>query len=170
MDTMEALLTRRSVRDYTDKAISEEVLQELVKAGMYAPSAGNEQPWHFVVLDDRRILDEIPKFHAYAQMLKQAPAAILVCGDETLEKYKGFWVQDCSAAVQNILLAAHANGLGAVWLGVYPIEERVTAVRKLLGIPGHVIPFAVISLGYPARDAPRVERFDASRLRRNEWQ
>ena len=136
---------------------------------MSAPSAGNEQPWHFVVIKERESLDEIPTFHPYSQMLRHAPMAILVCGDETLEKYQGYWVQDCSAATQNILLAAQAKGLGAVWLGVYPIKDRVIGLRKLLGIPEHVTPFSLISIGYPAEQKPRSERYDISRVHHNRW-
>ncbi len=124
---------------------------------------------NLVVIKDRGILDEIPKYHPYSQMLKNAPMAILVCGDEQLQKYKGYWVQDCSAATENILIAAQAKGLGAVWLGVYPTEDRVIAIRKLLGIPEHVIPFSLISIGYPAEQKPRSDRYDASRIHRNKW-
>src|SRR5512142_911151 len=108
MDALEAILTRRSVRRYTPEPIAEELLHELLDAAMHAPSAGNEQPWHFVVVTDRETLAAIPRFHPYAVMLRQAPAAIVVCGDPTLEKYHGYWVQDCAAATENLLLAAHA--------------------------------------------------------------
>ena len=169
MDAMNAILSRRSIRRYTNQPVSDEVMKELLEAAMSAPSAGNEQPWHFVVIDERKILDEIPKYHPYSQMLKDAPAAIMVCGDETLQKYEGYWVQDCSAATENILIAAQAKGLGAVWLGVYPIEDRVVALRKLLGIPEHVIPFSLISVGYPAEQKPRSDRYDDSRIHHNQW-
>ena len=169
MDAMDAILSRRSIRKYTEQPVSDEIVKELLEAAMSAPSAGNEQPWHFVVIKEREILDEIPAFHPYSQMLRHAPVAILVCGDETLEKYQGYWVQDCSAATQNILLAAQAKGLGAVWLGVYPIEDRVANLRKLLGIPEHVIPFSLISIGYPAEQKPRSARYDDSRIHHNQW-
>lgn len=169
MDAMDAILSRRSIRKYTGQPVPDEVIKELLQAAMSAPSAGNEQPWHFIVINERQILDEIPRFHPYSQMLKDAPVAILVCGNEQLEKYPGFWVQDCSAATENLLIAAHAKGLGAVWLGVHPVEEIVTMMRELLGIPEHVIPLALISLGYPAEQKPRAERYDASRIHRNQW-
>jgi nitroreductase len=137
---------------------------------MSAPSAGNEQPWYFVVIDDRDTLDEIPKFHPYSAMLQSATVAILICGDERLEVHRGFWVQDCSAATQNILLAAQAKGLGAVWLGVYPVEERVVGLRNLLGIPEDVIPFSLVSVGYPAERKPPADRYDKSRIHHNRWQ
>ncbi|HGE72071.1 TPA: nitroreductase family protein, partial [Candidatus Poribacteria bacterium] len=128
-----------------------------------------EQPWHFVVIRDRQILNEIPKIHPYSGMLKEAPLAILICGDESLQKYKGYWVQDCSAATENLLIAVNALGLGGVWLGVYPIEDRVVGIRKLLGMPESVIPFALISIGYPAEQKPPADRYDESRVHHDRW-
>jgi len=170
MDAVEAILTRRSIRKYTDENIPEGLVTELLEAAMAAPSAGNQQPWQFVTIDDRRVLDAIPEFHPYSQMLTEAPLAILVCIDEEIEKMaKGYAVQDCAAATENILLAAHGKGLGAVWLGVHPVAERVEAVRKLLGLPDHVMPFALISIGHPAEEKPPAERYDASRVHHNGW-
>lgn len=169
MDAMEAILSRRSIRSYTQQAVSEQLIEELLKAGMSAPSAGNEQPWQFIVINDRQILDEIPNHHPYAQMLIEAPVAIMVCGDLELEKHKGYWVQDCCAAAQNILIAVQAKGLGAVWLGVYPREDRVKAMRKLLSIPEQIIPLAVIAIGYPAEQKPPANRYDISRIHSNRW-
>ena len=137
---MEAILERRSIRKYTSEPVSEDMIKELLKAAMAAPSAGNEQPWHFIVIRDRAILDQIPSVHPYSQMVKQAPLAILVCGDLDLAMHGEMWVQDCSAATENLLIAVQAKGLGAVWLGVYPVEERVSDIRRLLGIPEGVVP------------------------------
>jgi len=169
MEAMEAILSRRSIRRYSDKPVPEALIKELLEAAMSAPSASNEQPWEFVIIDDRRILDEIPKFHHYAHMLKEASWAIAVCGDLNLEMVSGYWVQDCSAATQNILLAAHARGLGAVWLGVYPREERVKAAQKLLELPENVIPLCFISIGYPAEKKPPANRYSESRVHHNRW-
>lgn len=169
MDAMDAMLSRRSIRAYTSQPVSDDVVKELLEAGMAAPSAGNEQPWHFVVLTDREILDEIPTFHPHSHMLREAPLAILVCSDMQLLKYEDYWVQDCSAATENILIAVQAKGLGAVWLGIYPIEERTVGMRKLLGIPEHVIPFALLSIGYPAEHKPRANRYTPSRIHHNQW-
>jgi len=130
MDTLQAIKTRRSIRKFLNKPVSSETVRDILEAAMFAPSAGNEQPWQFVVLDDRKILDEIPRISATASMCRQAPLAILVCSDASLEKYPGFWVQDCSAAVENMLLAAHALGLGAVWAGVYPFKDRISALKN----------------------------------------
>ena len=116
MNTLDAIRTRRSVRKYAAgrKPVAPETVRILLEAAMAAPSAGNQQPWHFVVVDDPAILDQIPAIHPFAQMAREAPLAVLVCGDTSLEKHKGYWVQDCAAAVENLLLAAHDQGLGAV--------------------------------------------------------
>lgn len=169
MDALEAILTRRSIRRYTGKPVPEEQIRTLLEAAMSAPSAGNEQPWQFILITDRRILDGIPTFHPYADMLREASVAILVCGDVDLERYKGSWVQDCSAATQNLLLAAHARGLGAVWVGIYPKDDRVQRMQKLLDLPAHVIPLALVPIGYPAERIPSVDRFDATRIHSNGW-
>lgn len=169
MDAMEAILSRRSIRRYTDKPVPEEVITELLKAAMSAPSASNEQPWHFVIIDDRHILDEIPTFHPNSHMLKDASLAVAVCGDLNQQMVSGYWVQDCSAATQNILIAANALGLGAVWLGLFPREERAKTAQKLLGLPEHVMPLCFISIGYPAEKKPPSERYDESRVHRNHW-
>jgi nitroreductase len=169
MDAIEAIRTRRSIRKYVKKPVSKEQIKELIKIGMSAPSAGDEQPWHFIVIDDSNILKEIPSFHNHAQMLKDAAVAILVCGDLNLEKHKGMWVQDCSAATQNILIAVNAIGLGAVWLGVYPRKERVSSLRKLLNIPNNIVPFSLISIGYPAEEKKPSNRYSESRVHLNKW-
>lgn len=169
MDAMEALRGRRSIRRYTAEPVPEALTVEILQAAMSAPSAGNEQPWHFVVITDRRLLGEIPRIHPYAQMSKEAAVAILVCGDLHRDRLDGFWVQDCSAATENILVAAHARGLGAVWVGIYPREERVVAFRRLLGIPEHVVPFALVPMGHPAEQKPPADRYDPERVHQNSW-
>lgn len=169
MDAMEAILTRRSVRKYDKKPISDQIVKELLEAAMSAPSAGNEQPWHFIMIDDPEILGKVPTFHSHAQMLKDASIAILVCSDMKLEKHKGMWFQDCSAATENILIAVRAKELGSVWLGIFPREERIKGMRQLLNIPGHVMPFSLISIGYPAEKQGRVNRFNTSRIHYNKW-
>ncbi len=166
---MKSILGRRSIRKYTSQAVTDSQIQQLVQAAMAAPSAGNEQPWEFVVIRDRTTLNAIPKFHPYSLMLYEASVAILVCGDLSREKYSGYWVQDCAAATENMLLAAVELGLGAVWLGVYPTEERVTALRKLLRIPETVVPFSLVSIGYPAEQQKPSDRFDAARIHYDTW-
>ncbi len=169
MEALETILTRRSIRSYTAQPVPAELVQCLLEAAMSAPSASNEQAWQFVVISDRCLLDEIPKLHPYAEMLKQAPLAILVCGDLHQEHHRDYWVQDCSAATENLLLAAHASGLGAVWLGVYPDEDRVVKIRKLLGIPDDVTPMALISIGYPAEHVEPAHRYDPAKVHTNHW-
>lgn len=169
MDAIEAILTRRSIRKYTQDPVSEETIEKLLEAAMAAPSAGNQQPWHFIVIRDREILDEIPKLHPYAQMVKEAPVAIVVCGDERSVKYKIYWPQDCAAATQNLLLAAHAQCLGAVWCGVYPNEERVSPLRELLHIPEYIFPFSLVAIGYPGEEKPSANRYDTSRAHTDRW-
>jgi len=169
MDAMEAILSRRSIRKYTKKQIPDDLIKKLIEAGMSAPSAGNEQPWHFIIINDPQILSKIPTFHNHAQMLKDASHAILICGDINLEKHKGMWVQDCSAATENILIAAQSVGLGTVWLGVYPRDERVIGLRTLLAIPENIIPFSLISIGYPGEEKPKANRYDVSRIHHNKW-
>lgn len=169
MDTLDAIFTRRSIRKYTDLTVPDEMVSRLLKAALSAPSAGNEQAWQFVVIRDRSILDAIPKFHPYSAMLKYASVAILVCGDLTREKFKGYWVQDCSAATQNLLLAATTMGLGAVWTGVYPMEDRVAGMRQLLNLPEHVIPLSLVPVGFPAEQPGRADRFDQARIHRDRW-
>ncbi len=170
MKAMEALFSRRSIRKFTAEPVSEQALQEILEAAMSAPSAGNQKPWHFVVINDRKLLDQVPDIHPHSLMCREAKVAILVCGDPTLEKHQGYWVQDCAAAAENLLLAIHALGLGGVWVGIYPREERVTGLRKLLSIPGHMLPFALIPIGHPAEQKPaRPDRYDQSRIHNNTW-
>ncbi len=169
MELMEGILTRRSIRKFTDKSVTKEIIDDLLRAAMQAPSAGNNQPWHFVVIDDRKILDKVPDFHPYSKMLKEAPIAILVCAQVTTEKYCDYWVQDCSAATQNLLLAAHAKGLGAVWLGMYPRQERVTGIQELLGLPADIIPLSLNAIGYPAEKKEPADRYNKDKIRYNKW-
>ena len=171
METIEAILSRRSIRKFTDGPVSDALIEKLLQGGMCAPSAHNEQPWHFIVIKERAILDEISKIHPYAQMLKEAPVGICVCADMELEKDKGvgYWIQDCSAATENILIGARGLGLGACWLGIHPRTERKQAVKKLLRLPDHVEPFCVIALGQPAEEKPPANRFKSNRIHQNTW-
>jgi len=167
---MEAIYKRRSIRQYQQKQVSKEQIKQIIKAGMNAPSAGNEQPWYFIVVDDRKILDNIPTFHPHSKMLYQAPSAIVVCSDISNVKYPEYWPQDCSAATQNILLAIAELDLGGVWLGVYPREDRVKKLQELFGLPGHIIPFSIIALGYPAEQKPPKNIFESYRIKHNSWE
>lgn len=149
---LDNIATRVSVRSYLDKPVEETKIEQLLRAGMAAPSAMNKQPWHFVVVTDKQQLAALAKANPYAGMAAKAPLAIVVCGDMSKAltgNAREFWVQDCSAASENILLAANAMGLGAVWTGTYPSEERVKAVSKVLQLPKKLIPLNTIVIGYP---------------------
>lgn len=163
------VLSRRSIRKYTSEPVTDEELDRLLRAAMAAPSAGNQQPWHFVVLRDRGVLRAITEFHPYARMLPEAPLAILVCGAPGGLKWSQLWDQDCSAATENLLIEAERLGLGAVWLGVHPIAERVTGLRALLGIPETIVPFSIVPVGRPAERKPPADRYDAARVHLERW-
>ncbi len=169
LDAMEAILGRRSIRKYTGEPVTEAEVKKLLEAGMAAPSAHNRQPWHYVVVRDKAKLLAITKFHNYSKMLEQAALAIVVCGDLDLEAGTGFWVQDCAASTENILIAAKATGLGAVWLGVYPNDALVRGLRDLLEIPEGKVPFCIISVGHPLEEKPPGNRYDEKRVHLDAW-
>jgi len=170
MELYEGLLTRRSIRKYTGGMIPGSDIDLIIKAGMYAPSANNKRPWHFIIIDDREVINKIMKAHPYAAMLKEASHAIVVCGDLKKQNAPGYYLLDCSAATQNVLLAAHALGYGAVWLGVEPREERVKAISGILQLPQDIRPVAIVSIGVPAeKPAPLPERYEPGKIRRNNW-
>jgi nitroreductase len=169
MDAFEALMTRRSVRAYTDEPVSDEQVQTILAAGMQAPSANNRQPWHFVVLRRRERLNALAEVLPFGKMLAQAPLGIVVCADAGLQPNAGYWTQDCAAATQNILLACHALGLGAVWIGVYPRDERVAALRELLSLPAAVTPLCAIAVGRPAAPVAPIDRFRPDRVHAEQW-
>ncbi len=165
---MKEILERRSIRKYTNEPVSGDDISDLLRAAMAAPSAHNSQPWEFIVVEDRQLLIQITSFHPYSKMLKEAPAAIVVCGDQKRD-HSGFWVQDCSAATENILLEVQYKGLGAVWIGVYPHEHLIEKVRKIFGIPEHVIPLNIIAVGHPAETKEPGNRYEEKRVHRNKW-
>lgn len=166
---MDAIINRKSVRKFQDKQVQEEIVEELLRAGMQAPSAGNEQPWVFVVLRDKETMEKITQVHPYAKMLLEADVAIVVCGELSREKFPGFWVQDCSAVTENILIAAQDMGLGAVWLGVYPMEDRVGGIKQILDLPVDVIPLSIVPIGYPDEIKEAADRFDRTRIHFDRW-
>lgn len=169
MDLLEAIHTRRSIRAFTAEPVTEADLDAVLRAAMAAPSAGNEQPWHFVVITDRTVLDGIPSVHPYAAMTKTAPMAIVVAAEHALEKYPGNWVLDCSAAVENLMLAARGLGIGSVWCGLYPQADRMTGMAGLLGLPEGVSAHALVVLGHPAHEFKRVDRYKPDRIHRDRW-
>jgi nitroreductase len=169
MDALDAIISRRSIRKYTPDPVPDDLVQKILGAAMNAPSAGNQQSWQFIVVNERKSLDAIAEILPHGKMLNQAACAIVVCGDLSHEKHKGYWVQDCSAATQNMLLAAHALGLGAVWLGVYPREERMKGIAEFLKVPEQVVPFCVVSVGWPAEKVEQVKRYEEKKVHWNGW-
>ena len=169
MDLFEAIYDRRSIRRYEDQPVPEETLETLLRAAMAAPSAGNARPWAFVAVTGREMLGRIPEIHPHAKMAASAAAAVLICGEPGREKYPGNWPQDCAAATQNLLLAAHGSGLGAVWCGVWPNAERMEAFRRLFELPEGIEPHALVCIGHPAEKKTRPDRFEPDRIHRDRW-
>jgi len=167
--TIETIHHRKSVRKFTDQKVSKEILEELVKAGMAAPSAVNIQPWAFIAIDDETILKQLHDALPYAKMINKA--AIVVCGDTTKKTHSNrqYWVQDCSAATENILLAAEALGLGAVWTAAYPVEDRIESVTKIVNLPDYIVPLCVIPIGYPATDNEPIDKWKPGNLHWQKW-
>ena len=168
MEAIEAIMGRRSIRKYTGEKIPEEDITLLLKAAMNAPSAHNKQPWHFIVVDKREVLDKVPEYHQYSKMLENASHAIIVLGDNEIQT-TDFWVHDCSAALENILIAAQAKEIGAVWLGVHPHDNLIKGTKDLFGVPDHVTPLGIVSLGVPAEEKPPRENYNEDRVHRNKW-
>ncbi|MBN2689123.1 MAG: nitroreductase family protein [Gammaproteobacteria bacterium] len=169
MNVLEAIYSRRSVRKYTAVEVSKQNVEVMLRAAMSAPSAGNQQPWQFIVVDDKDLIDKIPTVHPYAHMCRDAYLVIIPCIDLKKEKHESFAVQDLAAATQNILLAARALGLGAVWLGTYPREERVEGVQQLFNLPEHILPFSVLPIGHTKVLQERINRYDADKVHHNTW-
>ena len=171
LDTITAIMSRRSIRDYTSHPVPEDLVRLLVEAGMCAPSALNERSSEFIVINDRKVLDEIFQLNTKALQIKKATVAIMICGNTAKEKFpgKGYWQLDGAVAAENILLAAHAVDLGAVWTAIYPYEDRMAAVKKLLNLPETVQPLCIIPIGYPAEKKFRENRFDPARFHQNKW-
>ena len=168
---IENIMTRTSIRQFTSQPISKDTIETILKAGMAAPSAMNKQPWAFVVVTEREMLDSLMAVHPYSN-LKTATAAIIVCGDmeKTIEADgREYWVQDCSAVSENILLAAHGLGLGAVWCGVYPVKERVKDVSSVLELPSTIIPLDIITMGYPADNPAPKDKWNPSLIHYQKW-
>lgn len=148
------IMTRTSIRAYTDQEVPDSIVTQLLQAAMAAPTAVNKQPWAFVVIRDPDQANKLADVLPYAQMIRKAPLTVVACGDLSLAldgEAREYWVQDVSASIENLLLAAHGFGLGAVWTGIYPIQERVQATQKCLSLPSHLVPLAAIPVGYPAQ-------------------
>ena len=169
MDVLEALMTRCSIRRFEPRAVPPSAVAQMLEVLFRSPSAADARPWQFVVVDRRDLLDRLDAAMPKCDMLKTAPLAILVCAEPAREKIPGFWAQDCAAASENLLLAAHGLGLGAVWIGMHPVADRERAARGILGIPDDCVPFALVTIGYPAEQPALENRHDDSRVHRNGW-
>ncbi|EJX10324.1 nitroreductase family protein [gut metagenome] len=173
MVVLENILSRKSVRSFMEKEVSREQLDTLVRAAMAAPTGRDMRPWKFIILDDREVMDSLAVRLPYAKMLQEAPAAILVCGDmqvtDAQGKPSGNWAFDCSAASENLLLMAEAMGLGAVWTGVYPYEDRLQTVKEALGLPEHIIPLNLIPVGYPKGETNPKDKYNSDNISYNTW-
>lgn len=166
---MEEIFKRRSIRKYQAREVEADKVEKLLKAAAAAPSAGNEQPWHFVVIRDRERLDRLAEIHPYAKMLKEAPLAIAVCADLSKQRHEGFWVQDCAAATENILLEAVSLGLGSVWMGCYPAEDREKAVSDYLKVPAGFKTLSLVAVGYADQEKSEVDRLSDDLVHYEEW-
>ena len=160
---------RRSIRKYKSQPVEDEKLALLVEAALRSPSSMGNNPWEFIIVTDQDKKDQIKDVHPYVGMIQNAPLGILICGDISKEKFQGFWPQDCAAAMQNLLLAAHASGLGAVWTGIYPIEDRALKFKRIFNLPDHIIPFGLAVMGWPAQKIKSEERFTEELVRYNVW-
>ena len=169
MDALQAISTRRSIRKFTSEPISDADVDTVLRAAMAAPSASNEHPWRFVVARERATLGRLSKTTPFAGPLAAAPLGIVVCADQKVLRHQGFWVIDCSAAIENLLLAAHAIGLGGVWIGVHPVTAFSIAVRVAADLPRHIKPHSMIALGHPAEERPPIDRHDPEFIHLERW-
>lgn len=172
------ILTRVSNRRFTDEPVSNELVETLLRAAMAAPSAMDYTPWHFVVVGDTETKRELKASLPYVKMMNDASTGIVVCGDtslyERISQIEGedntlYWVQDCSAASQNILLAAHSLGLAAVWTGIFPLQSRIGKLQRLLSLPAHIVPLNLIVVGHPAAEAKPKDKWNAQRIHHEKW-
>ncbi|NLY86114.1 MAG: nitroreductase family protein [Tissierellia bacterium] len=170
MNVLDAIFTRRSIRKFTGEPIKDEDLKLILKAGFQAPSAHNYEPREYVVVRDKQVLDKIADFHQYAKMLPKAGCGIVVCGDTTKQEDMGFLVEDCSASIQNMLLAAHGLGLGAVWCGLYSRQNLVEAMSETLNLPKHIIPIGLVVVGVKAQDKEPIDRYNEEKIHYDKWQ
>jgi nitroreductase len=168
METIQSIMSRRSVRTWTNEPVEPKEQKIILEAAMNAPSAADARPWHFVTIDDPETILQFTEMGG-TEMLAESPFLVLICGDESKEVYPGFWPQDCSCAAQNMQLAAHDIGLGCVWIAIHPIKEREETCRRILEIPASITPFALLAIGVPNEVLPPEYRYDETRIHSNKW-
>lgn len=169
MDVLEAIFTRKSIRKFTGEKISGENLKTILNAGFCAPSAHNKRPFHFVVVRNEPALLSIAKTHPYAKMLPSAGCGIIVCGDKEKEGTMGFLVEDCSGAIENMLLTAHSLELGAVWCGLYPVPQLISLVRDVLDLPENIVPVGMVVVGTKDEVREAKDRYEEDRVHFDKW-
>jgi nitroreductase len=169
MDVLETIMTRRSIRKFTGVPIDKEKEEKILRAGFQAPSAHDYQPWEYIVIRDMTVLKSISSFHPYAKMLENAGFAIMVCGDVNKQKSMGFLVADCSASIQNMLLAAHGIGLGAVWCGIYGSDNLVDKAKEVLNLPSYIVPIGLVVIGNKDAEKEPKNRYDENKVHYNKW-
>ncbi len=169
---VDCIMTRASVRSYSDQPVDTLTIGKILRAGMAAPTAANQQPWQFVVITDQSLKDSITSAFEYTKMVEHCSFAVVVCGDmDNLFQGDipdgGFWVEDCSAASENMLLAAHALGVGGVWCGIYPLKDREERLRDILKLPAHLTPLNVMAFGYPAAPVAPKDKWAPAKIHYN---
>lgn len=170
MEFFDVLYKRRSIRSFTEEPVSREDIEVLLRAAMVAPTAHNAQNWRFIVVDDKELLYKVPLINPYARMARRAPLGILVCGDLQTQKVEGFWLQNCCAAIENILLAVTGLGLGAVWTGISEqYSDSVLRYQELFHLPQHIMPAGFLIIGHGKKEAKSVDRFDSTKVHYNVW-
>lgn len=169
MNIIDGIMTRTSIRNFTGELVSDEQLDTMFKAGFQAPSAHNFQPWEFIVIRDKEIINKIKAFHKYAKMIDAAGTAIVVCGDKNKQKNIGLLVSDASATIQNMLLTAHGLGLGAVWCGIYDIYDYIANFTEALNLPDNILPIGMVVVGNKIEDRSPQDRYDENKIHCDQW-
>lgn len=169
MELLEGIYSRRSIRKFTGEIIGQEALDQILRAGMSSPSAHDIKPWRFVVMNDQEVLQKISEKHPYSKMLPSAGCGVMVCGDKTAQEIEGFIVEDCSAAIQNMLLAAHGLGYGAVWCGIHPVPQLIEMAVETLNLPDNIVPVGLVVIGRPDQERKPRNNFDSEKVHYNTW-
>ncbi|MDD2190322.1 MAG: nitroreductase family protein [Eubacteriales bacterium] len=166
---LSTIFKRRSIRKYLDKPVESDKIKTILRAAMYAPSADNTRPWHFIVVHDRSIIAEFQRIQEWANMLSEAPVLIVVCGDLDKPHDEVYYLEDCAAATQNMLLAAYELQLGTCWLGIVPKSKCAEDLKKLFNLPDRIEPYCGVAVGYPAQTRETRERYNESLIHTNTW-